>query len=278
MSIIRTFLLGTLLSNFYISNAQTPKIAVQLYSFRTQLAKDVPTTLAKLNTMGVKYVELAGTYGKTIPEFLALLQQFNLTPIGSGADFADLATQPEKVAQDAKALGVRYVVCFWIPHEGDDFNIQDVQKAAEVFNRAGKILREQGLTFCYHPHGYEFRPYGKSTLFDELAQKLDPHYVNFEMDTYWIKHPGQDPVAMLKKYPNRFPLLHLKDRKIGTVGNQNGRTDVETNVTLGTGDIDISSIMKVASKIGVEYAIIEDESSRSETQVPQSLAFLQKFK
>ncbi|MFN3380632.1 MAG: sugar phosphate isomerase/epimerase, partial [Runella zeae] len=59
---------------------------------------------------------------------------------------------------------------------------------------------------------------------------------------------------------------------------QNGRTDVETNVTLGTGDIDISSIMKVASKIGVEYAIIEDESSRSETQVPQSLAFLQKFK
>ncbi len=254
--------------------AQKPQIAVQLYSFRAQLAKDIPGTLAKVQDMGVRYVELAGTYGKSIPEFLQLLKQYRLTPIGTGADFDELEKNPQKVVNDAKTLGVRYVVCFWIPHQGNAFTIEDVTKATDVFNKAGKLLHENGLRFCYHPHGFEFRPYGNGTLFDALAKGLNPQYVNFEMDTYWIKHPGQDPAVLLQKYPDRFPLLHVKDRKIGTVGNQNGQTDVETNVVLGTGDVGLTAIMKIAKKIGVEYAIIEDESSRSETQVPLSMAFL----
>jgi sugar phosphate isomerase/epimerase len=254
--------------------AQTPKTAVQLYSFRAQFVRDVAGTLEKVQKMGVTHVELAGTYGKTVPEFLQMLKQYNLTPIGTGADFDELANNPQKTVNDAKTLGVKYVVCFWIPHQGNNFTIEDVKKATEVFNKAGKLLTENGLHFCYHPHGFEFRPYGNGTLFDTLAQGLDPKYVNFEMDTYWIKHPGQDPVALLQKYPKRFPLLHVKDRKIGTIGNQNGQTDVETNVVLGTGDVGLPAIMKEAQKIGVEYAIIEDESSRSETQVPLSIAFL----
>lgn len=254
--------------------AQPPKVALQLYSFRAQFAKDVPGTMAKVQNMGVKYVELAGTYGLTVPDFLKMLQKHNLTPIGTGVDFDVLEKNPQQAMDDAKTLGVKYVVCFWIPHKGNEFTIEDVNKAVTVFNKAGKLLKDNGFSFCYHPHGYEFRPYGNGTLFDELAKNLDPRYVNFEMDTYWIKHPGQDPVAMLQKYPKRFPLLHVKDRKMGTIGNQNGQTDVETNVVLGTGDVGLPAIMKEAAKIGVEYAIIEDESSRSETQVPLSIAFL----
>ncbi len=97
------------------------------------------------------------------------------------------------------------------------------------------------------------------------------------MDVFWIKHPGQDPVALLEKYKGRFKLMHLKDRKSGTEGNQNGEADVETNVVLGTGDVGIADIMKVSKKYGVEY-FIEDESSRSMEQVPQSLAFLKSLK
>lgn len=274
MKVFFLFFIDVLVVSGHYVYAQTPTTAVQLYSFRAQLAKDVPGTLAKVQKMGVTHVELAGTYGKTVPEFLQLLKQYKLTPIGTGADFDELAKNPQKTVDDAKTLGVKYVVCFWIPHQGNDFTIEDVRKATEVFNKAGKLLAEHGLHFCYHPHGYEFRPYGNGTLFDALAQGLDPKYVNFEMDTYWIKHPGQNPVALLQKYPKRFPLLHVKDRKIGTIGNQNGQTDVETNVVLGTGDVGLPSIMKEAKKIGVEYAIIEDESSRSETQVPQSIVFL----
>jgi sugar phosphate isomerase/epimerase len=87
-----------------------------------------------------------------------------------------------------------------------------------------------------------------------------------------------NPVALLKKYPGRFKMMHLKDRKPGTEGNQNGHADVETNVVLGTGDVGIAAIMKVAKKYGVEKFFIEDESSRSEEQVPLSLAYLKSLK
>jgi sugar phosphate isomerase/epimerase len=98
------------------------------------------------------------------------------------------------------------------------------------------------------------------------------------MDVFWIKHPGQDPVALLRKYPNRFLLMHLKDRQPGTEGNQNGQADVETNVVLGQGDVGIDAIMKAAKKAGVKHYFIEDESSHSVHQIPQSLEYLRKLR
>ncbi|HYI76923.1 MAG TPA: sugar phosphate isomerase/epimerase, partial [Chryseolinea sp.] len=80
------------------------------------------------------------------------------------------------------------------------------------------------------------------------------------------------------KYPNRFLLMHLKDRKPGTPGNQNGNADVESNVVLGTGDVGIADIIKQARKIGVKHYFIEDESSRCEAQIPESLKFLKSIK
>jgi sugar phosphate isomerase/epimerase len=166
------------------------------------------------------------------------------------------------------------VVCFWIPHKGHEFGIEEIRKSIEVFTRAGKYLSSQGLQLCYHPHGYEFRPYENGTLFDEMVKKTNPADINFEMDVYWVKQGGADPVALLKKYPDRFPLFHLKDRKIGTIGNQNGEGDDESNVVLGEGDVNIKEIKKVASGLkGVKYFFIEDESSSAMQQVPKSIAF-----
>ena len=156
--------------------------------------------------------------------------------------------------------------------------MQDAAQAVAVFNPAGRLLSEKGLSLCYHAHGYEFTPYNDQTLFDYLVANFDPRYANFEMDVFWIKHPGQDPVALLKKYRGRFPLMHLKDRKPGTPGNNRGQADVESNVTLGSGDVGIAAIMKRAKKAGVKHYFIEDESSRSEMQVPESMVFLKKGK
>jgi sugar phosphate isomerase/epimerase len=258
--------------------AQSPEIGVELYSFRNQLPKDVPGTLQKIAAMGIKELEGGGTYGMPAEEYKKLLQQNGLKMIAVAADFNQLATNPQAAVEQAKLFGAKYVVCFWIPHTGDDFTIDDTKKAVEVFNSAGKVLKENGISLCYHPHGYEFRPYENGTLFDFLVKNLNPDYCNFEMDVFWIKHPGQDPVALLKKYPKRFLLMHLKDRKPGTEGNQFGRADVETNVVLGTGDVGIAEIMKEAKKAGVKHYFIEDESSRSLEQVPQSLAYLKALK
>ncbi len=261
-----------------LSAQSMPPVGLELYSLRNQFAKDVPGTMAKVKAMGITNVEVAGTYGLSTQEFRKLLDANGLKVIGTSADFDKLQQDLKPIINDAKALGAKYVVCFWIPHTGDDFTLENAKKAVEVFNKAGKELKAAGLNLAYHPHGYEFRPHGNGTLFDYMVQNMNPQYVNFEMDVFWVKHPGQDPVALLKKYPGRFKLMHLKDRKPGTPGNQNGKADVETNVVLGKGDVGISEIVKAAKKAGVEYMFIEDESSRSEGQIPQSLAFLKTVK
>ena len=257
--------------------AQT-EIGLQLYSLRNEFKTEIAGTLDQIESWGVREIEGGGTYGLTMDEFKNLLQSNKLKMISVGADYKQLKENPKAAIEEAKAFGAKYVVCFGIPHDGDDFTLDNVKDAVSVFNTAGKILAENGLSLCYHPHGFEFRPYQGETLFDYLVKETDPRYLNFEMDVFWVKHPGQDPVALLKKYPKRFLLMHLKDRKHGTEGNQNGHADVETNVVLGTGDVGIAEIMREAKKAGVKHYFIEDESSRSVSQIPKSLAFLKNLK
>ena len=270
------YLFVIFITSFQMLHAQ--EIGLELYSLREQFKTDVSGTLAKIKSWNIKEIEGGGTYGLPTDEYKKLLEQNNLKMVSVGADFDQLAKSPQTAIDEAKTFGAKYIVCFWIPHNGDEFTINDINKAIDVFTKAGKLIHENGLSLCYHPHGYEFRSYEKGTLFDYLVQQTDPKYVNFEMDVFWVKHPGQDPVALLKKYPGRFKMMHLKDRKPGTEGNQLGHADVETNVVLGSGDVGIADIMKIARKQGVEKFYIEDESSRSMEQVPQSLAFLKGLK
>ena len=231
-----------------------------------------------MKSWNIKEVEIHSTYGLTREEFKRLLDQNNLKVVGVGVDFQKLATEPQAVVDEAKFYGASYVVCFWIPHNGDDFGIEDTKKAVDVFTAAGKVLHQNRLSLCYHPHGYEFRPYKGGTLFDYMVKNTDPRYLNFEMDVFWVKHPGQDPAALLRKYPKRFPLLHLKDREHGTPGNQNGHADDETNVVLGKGDVGIAAVMRQAKKNRVKHYFIEDESTRSVQQIPLSIAYLKTLK
>lgn len=258
--------------------AHTQEIGLQLYSLREQFKTDVPGTLAKIKSWDIKEIEGGGTYGLPANEYKKLLAQNNLKMIGVSAEFEQLATNPQSAIDEAKSFGAKYIVCFWIPHTGDEFTIDDMKKAVDVFNTAGKLIQENGLSLCYHPHGYEFRPYEQGTLFDYLVQHTDAKYLNFEMDVFWVKQPGQDPVALLQKYPKRFVMLHLKDRKPGTPDSQNGQADEESNVVLGQGDVNIAAIMKEAKKIGIKHYFIEDESSRSAEQIPESLTYLHQLK
>ena len=97
---------------------------------------------------------------------------------------------------------------------------------------------------------------------------------DFEMDVYWFTHGGADPMEYLNAYPDKFKMMHLKDMEKGVQGNDTGHEDVETNVVLGTGQIDIGSLVLRARELGVEYMFIEDESSVSVEQIPLSLDFL----
>ncbi len=260
-------------------NVNAQKIGLQLYSLRNEFKKDVPGTLAQIHQFNIKLIEGGGTYGLPMKEYQQLLKKNKLKMVSIGTDFNQLDKNPQAVVDNAKAFGVKYVMCAWVPHKAGDFTMQEIDKAIEVFNRGGKLLAENGIKFCYHPHGYEFRPYKEGTMFDYLASKTDPRYVNFEMDVFWVKQPGQDPVALLQKYPNRFLMMHLKDRAPGTKGNQEGTAPDETNVVLGKGDVGIAAIMAEARKNNkIKYYFIEDESPHAAMQIPQSLQYLETLK
>lgn len=259
-----------------LQNIQAQEVGLQFYSLRNQFKTDVEGTLKTIHDWGISKVEGGDTYGLPLEDFKKLLEKYDLEVVSVGASFEELANDPEGVSEKAKAFGAKYVMCAWIPHDGDDFTIEDTKKAVEVFNRAGEVLYKQNLTLAYHPHGYEFRPYEGGTLFDYMAENAEEFY--FELDVYWAQHGGADPLALLDKYTDQFVLLHLKDMEIGLKGNDTGHEDVETNVVLGKGQIPIYDIVVKAKEVGIEYMFIEDESSRVLQQVPQSLAFLRSFK
>ncbi len=268
-------LLAIVIAVFCVSNAFGQfVIGLQTGSVGKQMKADVPGTLKKLSDWGVKELEGGVPAGMETAAFLKLLKENNLTLIATGSDFKELESDPQKVADRVKALGVKQVICYWIPHTGDDFTIEDAKKGVTVFNSAGEVLKKNGLSLAYHAHGFEFRPFEGGTLFDYLAKNMNPQFANFQMDVFWIKQSGTDPVALLKKYPNRFISMHLKDRRKGTADTNNGHADVEVNVVLGTGDVNIESIVKAGVKAGIKHYFIEDESSRQWEQVPESVGYL----
>ena len=250
-------------------------IGLQLYSLRKQFEKDVPGTLEMIGKWGVESIEGGETYGMDQDEFIKLLKANNLNVVSIGADYNGLASSPEAIIAKAKSFGATYVMCPWIPHEGDEFTLENTRQAIEVFNKAGEMLKAEDLQLVYHPHGYEFRPYREGTLMDLMLEEAE--HFGFEMDVYWFTHGGADPLAYLKTHPDKFKLLHLKDMEHGVKGNDSGHEDVETNVELGTGQIDIAAIVIRAREMGIKYMFIEDESSRVVEQIPQSLSFLKTF-
>lgn len=258
--------------------AKTPTTGLQLYSLRSQFKlRGVAWTLDQVKNFGIKEVELAGTYDKTAEQFKAELDQRGLKAISSHFPYGRYKNDLEAVVKDAKALGLKYAGCAWIDHK-DTFDEAECRDAIATFNRAGEALAKEGITFFYHAHGFEFQPHGDGTLLDLLFAETKPEHVSYQMDVLWIVFPGQDPVKLLEKYPTRWKLMHLKDLKQGVAtGSLSGKTDVENDVTLGTGQVNYPAVIAAAKKIGIQHYFIEDESSTSLDQIPASVAFMKKL-
>jgi sugar phosphate isomerase/epimerase len=251
-------------------------LGLQLYSLRAEfMANGVPATLDKVKAFGFTNVELAGTYNLPADKFLALLQERGLKAISGHFPYDRYKNEPEKVAAEAKALGLQYAGCAWISHKAP-FDEAQCRAAAEVFNKAGEALKKEGITFFYHCHGYEFHPHAEGTLWDLLMKETKPEFVSYQMDVLWVVFPGQDPAKLLEKYPGRWVSMHLKDLKKGVaLGSLKGGTDVKNDVVLGTGQTDWPAVLKAAKKVGVKYYFIEDESPDVKEQIPQHLKYLE---
>ena len=250
-------------------------IGLQLYSLRKQMENNVEQALARVRSWGITDVEGGGAlYGHNISEFRQMLDSHNIDIVSVDTSLEEIRDNPIGAAYKAKYYGAHYATIYWIPHDSAaGFGIDDAKKAVDIFNKGGAVLAEHGITLQYHPHGYEFLPYQNGTILDYIIQNTTN--AEFQMDVFWIKQGGADPVKILQKYPGRFKSLHLKDRLSGNPISSNGGTDVEkTNVILGTGDVGIASVIEEAKKQGIKYFFIEDESSRVLQQVPQSIKYV----
>jgi len=256
----------------FVGNTIAQEVGLQLYSLRNQFKTDVTGSLDLIQSWGITKLEGGETYGMSIQDFRKELIDRNLSVVSVGASFQDLEKNLQRVIDNATSFGATYVMCAWVPHKNNKWDLEQTQHATSVFNSAGNTLKKSGLTLVYHAHGYEFRPYKDGTMFDYMAENATDF--TFELDVFWAQHGGGDPLALMKKYPKKMTLLHLKDMRHGVKGNNTGHEDVETNVVLGTGQVDIAGVVAEAKKLGIEYLFIEDESSRVVQQVPLSLNFL----
>ena len=146
---------------------------------------------------------------------------------------------------------MKYLIC---PYKGPQKEIDAFKKFADEFNQKGEICKKNGLRFAYHNHDYSFIQLNGEMGQDVMMKNTDPALVDFEMDMYWVITGGQDIETWLKKYPNRFRLCHVKDRKKGAAP-----TEKDASCDLGTGSIDYGKILKTARKYGMQYYIVEQE-------------------
>jgi sugar phosphate isomerase/epimerase len=273
----RRSFLGTLAAGAAVASAAKtvlaagkPPLGLQLWSVRNELAKDVPGTLKQIKVWGFDEVE---TFGKFGAEIAAELQAAGLKVRAMHVGFEDLQGNMAGVLKAADAVGARTIINPYLPHkQKPKASREDILAAASAFSKWSKECRAAGKRFGYHIHGHEFGPAPEGTLFDVLAKESGPD-VGFEADVYWVTFGGADPVELLKKYAGRVWYTHVKDMAKGIAPTSEKAHLPESNVPMGTGQIDIKAIVATGAATGVEMNILEDESADPIGNIPKSVAY-----
>lgn len=222
----------------------TPPIALQLYTLRAQLAEDFETNVRRVAEIGYSGVEFGGFYGESPAAAVNLCNILGLE-ICSMHSHGPLLENLTLTIDTAQVLGVNRVVCPWYPPEKLATE-DEIKKTCEDLNKANEIMRGNNITFGYHNHWAECYTVGSKYAYQHMLDNLEPT-VFFEVDVYWAKTAGVDPVAMLRELGKRAPLLHIKD----------GPATMEGDMTaVGEGVVDIPAISQV-SKDTAEWWIVE---------------------
>jgi sugar phosphate isomerase/epimerase len=230
-------------------------IGLQLYSVRNLLPKDFDGTLRQVAAAGYTEVEAAGYFDKTAADFGNALQKAGLKCVSTHHPLALLKSQFDQLIEYGQAIGLEYIICSWAgvhrdPTRTGDLNLDDWRYVADQFNAIGAKVKAAGMTFGYHNHTIEFGKENGIVYFDELLKRTDPSVVVFQMDCGWVVGGGHNPVEYLSKFPERFPLLHVKD----LVKEPDGKW---RNVVMGKGTIDYRPIFEAAK--GLKHYFIEQE-------------------
>ena len=226
-------------------------VVLALYSVRDQFMADSFKTLRTISEIGYSGVEFAGLGEWKAQDIRAQLDQFGLKAISAHVPPQRLRDDIGGVIQEAKVLGMKYVVFPWLPPE--QRTAQTYRELVPVLDKVGSACRSEGLGFCYHNHEFELeKVFGDLSVLEFFAQEISPEHLSFEPDVYWAKFAEMDPVGFLRSFAGRVPLVHLKDMS---------KQDRNTFAEVGSGSLDMPAILKTSEEIGAEWAIVEQDRS-----------------
>ena len=222
-------------------------IGVQLYTVRESMRRDFEGTLAEVARIGFREVEFAGYFDRTPQQVRQILDREGLAAPGSHIDISLLEGDWQRTVAEARVMGHRYLMVAWTPLERRR-TLDDWRRIGALFTRAGEAAQRDGVTFAYHNHDFEFAPLDGRVPFDVLLESSDPQYVKIEMDLFWIRKGGQDPLAYFARWPGRFPCVHVKDMT------SDGRM-----VDVGAGAIDWRAILSQRRQAGIQHYFVEHD-------------------
>jgi sugar phosphate isomerase/epimerase len=244
-------------------------IGIQLYTVNGAMQEDPAGTLKKIREIGFGEVETAGFGKLSAKQFRGLLDDAGLACPSAHLpfDMGNLGSSFEA----AHALGATYAASGSLPPavvgskdtaapSKRSMSLDEAKRTAEVVNRIGDAAKRAGLQYVYHNHDFEFADQGGSVGYDLLLRESDPDLVKFEIDCGWMIFAGRNPIDYFKKYPNRFPLIHVKDflpaHEDGAAAA--GKAPM-LGAELGHGVVDYKPIFAAAGKAGLQHYFVEQE-------------------
>lgn len=241
-------------------------VAIQLYSVREELEKDFFGVLEKVKTQGYAGVEFAGYYGHTAEVVRFRLEKLGLKAVASHVALTAFDGDLRAVLDYHRELGVKYLVM--------PFLTEDLRPGTSAWPGVVKKLRgigeachDEGFQLLYHNHDFEFVRLGDEYALDALFREVPMPFLATEIDVAWVKLLGVDPVSYLKKYAGRAPVFHLKDFiATGSEVRVNESTSTVDRTSfdfrpLGQGSQNIPGLLKTAQDSGVEWIIVEQDTS-----------------
>ena len=229
-------------------------IGLQLYSVRELLPKDFDGTLHKVAAAGYVEVEAAGYFDHTAAQFKHSMDAAGLRCVSTHHAMYQLRPHLDEYIEYAHNVGMSYMVCpspmRKDPGAKGPLNLEDWRWTAGELNKIGEKVKAAGMSFGYHNHTPEFGVEDGHVFYDELLRLTDPSLVFFEMDCGWVFAAGRNPVEYLRKTPERFPLIHVKDVEKGADGKYHSSI-------LGRGAEDYRPILRAAT--GLKHYFIEQE-------------------
>lgn len=216
-----------------------------------ELEVDWKAVLRETVKYGYSEIEIGRFMGDSAKAFLKDCNEIGIKPVAGGTVFSTNMEEVNKSLDDLNALDLKYAVIYWPWLTGGPFKLEDCKSSADMLNRIGEECKKHGLTLCWHNHNKEFIPMEEGLPFDYLMSHTDKNLVKCEMDIYWVKKGGEDPVEILRKYKYRYRILHVKDMAPGP----------EMDFACpGSGIIDFPSVFSEAADQGINHYFVERDN------------------